>query len=118
MRSSHQRCSIKKYVLRNLTKFIKKYLCQSLFINKVAGLRPVTLLKKSLWHSCFPVNFAKFLRTSFLQNTFRQLLLENIHLPFSMQFPQFNQLRFPTQVFLIDCSPLMNCHCSLIHWTN
>ena len=31
--------------------------------NKVATLRPATLLKKSLWHSCFPVNFAKFLRT-------------------------------------------------------
>ena len=38
------------------------------FFNKVAGLRPVTLLKKSLWHRCFPVDFVKFLRTSFLQN--------------------------------------------------
>ena len=28
-----------------------------------------TLLKKRLWDRCFPVNFAKFLRTSFLQNT-------------------------------------------------
>ena len=31
--------------------------------------RLATLLKKSLWHRCFPVNFAKFLRTPFLQNT-------------------------------------------------
>ena len=31
--------------------------------DKVAGLRPATLLKKRLWHSCFPVNFAKFPRT-------------------------------------------------------
>ena len=31
--------------------------------------------KKRLWHRCLPVNFAKFLRTSFLQNTSRQLLL-------------------------------------------
>ena len=31
--------------------------------------RPATLLKKRLWHSCFPVNFTKFLRTPFLQNT-------------------------------------------------
>ena len=29
---------------------------------------PTTLLKKRLWHRWFPVNFAKFLRTSFLQN--------------------------------------------------
>ena len=30
-----------------------------------------SFLKKKLWHRCFPVNFAKFLRTSFLalQNT-------------------------------------------------
>ena len=32
------------------------------------GLKPATLLKKRLWHRCFPVNFAKFLGTSFLQN--------------------------------------------------
>ena len=31
--------------------------------------RPATLLKKRLRHMCSPVNFAKFLRTSFLQNT-------------------------------------------------
>ena len=31
--------------------------------------RPATLLKKRLWHRCFPVNSAKFLRTPFLQNT-------------------------------------------------
>ena len=31
--------------------------------------RPATLLKTRLWHRCFPVNFAKFLRTPFLQNT-------------------------------------------------
>ena len=28
-----------------------------------------------LWHKCFPVNFAKFLRTRFLQSTSRRLLL-------------------------------------------
>ena len=26
-----------------------------------SGLRPATLLKKRLWHRCFPVNFSKFL---------------------------------------------------------
>ena len=55
----------KKGVLRNLTKFTGKHLCQSLFLNKVAGLRPATLLKKRLWYKCFPVNFVKFLRTPF-----------------------------------------------------
>ena len=75
-RSSHQRCSIKKGVLRNFSKFTGQYLCQSLFFNKVAGLRPATLLKKSLWHRCFPLNFVKFLRTPFLQNTSGRVLLQ------------------------------------------
>ena len=39
-RSSHQRCSMKKGALRNFAKFTRKGLCQSLFFNKVAGLRP------------------------------------------------------------------------------
>ena len=47
----------KKGVLRSFTKFTGRY------------LRPATLLKKRLWHRCFPVNFAKFLKTPFLQNT-------------------------------------------------
>ena len=55
----------KKSVLKNFTKFTGKDLCQSLFFDKVAGLRPATLLKKRLWYRCFPVNFAKFLRTPF-----------------------------------------------------
>ena len=43
IRSSHQRCSIKKGVFRNFEKFTRKYLCQSLFFNKVAGIRPESL---------------------------------------------------------------------------
>ena len=38
--TSHRRCSVKKYVLRNSTKFTVKRLCQSLLFNKIAGLRP------------------------------------------------------------------------------
>ena len=37
---------MEKGVLRNFTKFTGKHLCQSLFFNKVAGLR----------HRCSPVN--------------------------------------------------------------
>ena len=60
-------------VLKNLPIIAGKRLCQSLFFNKVAGLRTATLLKKRLWHRCFPVNFAKFLRAPFLQNTSERL---------------------------------------------
>ena len=66
---------LSKKVLKDFAKFTGKHLCQSLFFNKVAGFRPATLLKKRVWHRCFPVNFAKFLWTPFLQNTSWRLLL-------------------------------------------
>ena len=53
--SCHMRCSLRKDVPRNFAKFTGRHFCQSLL--------PVALLKKRLWHRCFPVNFAKFLRT-------------------------------------------------------
>ena len=65
----------KKDVLGNFTKFTGKHLCQSLFFNKVAGLRSETLLKKRLWQRCFPVNFAKFVRRTFLTERVGWLLL-------------------------------------------
>ena len=40
------------------------------------GLRPATLSKKRLWHKCFPVNFAKFLRTLLFTDLLRWLLFE------------------------------------------
>ena len=64
-RSSHQKCSIEIVVLKNFTKFTGKQLCQSLFFNNVADLRPAILLKRRFWHRCFPVSFVKFFITSF-----------------------------------------------------
>ena len=64
-RSSRSEVFCSKGALRNFGNFAGKHLCQSLFFNKVAGLRPATLLKKRLWHKRFPVNFSKFLRTTF-----------------------------------------------------
>ena len=62
------RGALRKKLFLEISKKFKegKDLCQSLLFNKVAGLSPATLLTKELWHSCcFPVNFSKFLRTSF-----------------------------------------------------
>ena len=85
-RSSRPEMFCKKGVLRNFTKLTGKILFQSLFFYKLAGLRPATfyelaglrpstLLTKRLWHRRFPVNFAKFLRTFFLTEHLRRLLL-------------------------------------------
>ena len=73
-RSTHWRCSIEKGVLKTFVKFTGKHLCQS--------LRPTALLKKRHWHNCFLVNFAKFLRKPFLQNTSGRLLLIALNLKF------------------------------------
>ena len=45
------------------------------FLNKVESLKSANLLKKRLWYRCFPVNFAKFLRIYFIQNTSWWLLV-------------------------------------------
>ena len=70
-RSSRPEVFYKKGVLTNFAKFTGKHLCQSLFFY---------LIKKRLWHRCFPVNFAKFLRTLFLKEHLRWLLLRLAHL--------------------------------------
>ena len=72
-RSSHRRCSVRKGVLRNFTKFTGNTCARVSFSIKLQD--PATLLKKRVWYRCFPANFAKFLRTTFLQNTSGRLLL-------------------------------------------
>ena len=77
IRSSHRKYSVRKGVFftKNFTKFTGKHLCQSLFFNKVAGLRPATLLKKETLAQVFSCEFCEISRTPFLQNTSGQLLL-------------------------------------------
>ena len=66
----------KKGVLRNFANFTGKHLYQSLIFVKLAGLRPVTISKKRLWHRCFPFNFAKFLRIPIYIEHLRWLFLK------------------------------------------
>ena len=68
-KSSRPEVFCKKGVLKNFAKFTGKDLCQSVFFNKVAGFRPAILLKKRLWHWCFPVNFTKFLENTLFYRT-------------------------------------------------
>ena len=51
------------------------------FFNKVAGLRPASLLTKRLRHKCFSVNFVKFLKTTFLQATVSQNMKAYVRQP-------------------------------------
>ena len=56
----------KKGVHRNFAKFTKYSCARDSFLIKL-HLRDATLLKKSLCHWCFSVNFEKFLRTPFFK---------------------------------------------------
>ena len=49
------------------------------FLIKLLAPPPATLLKKRLWHRCFPVNFGKFLRTPFFTEHLWWLFL-HLHL--------------------------------------
>ena len=75
-RTSHRRCSVREDVLRNFAKFTGKHLCQGLF---VSGPKACNFIKKRLWHRYVRVNFAKFLRTSFSQNTSGRLHLLRVN---------------------------------------
>ena len=82
-RSSHWRCSGKADIQKQLREvFYKKLFLHSQNSQQKSvpewSCRPQsgTLLKKRPWQSDFRVNFAKFLRTSFWQNTFGRLLLD------------------------------------------
>ena len=61
--SSYQRCSIKKRVLKNITKFTGKHLCQSL------------LFDKQTLAQVFFCEFCQISRAPFLQNSSGRLLL-------------------------------------------
>ena len=61
---------------------VQRCYVKKVFFNKVAGLRLATLLKKRIWHWCFPVNFTKFLRTPFYIEHLWWLLLHILCLHF------------------------------------
>ena len=77
IKSSHRRCSVRNDVLKNFAKVTGKHVCQCLFFDKVAVLRPATFLKMRPWRRCFAVNFAKFLRTFFFREQLWMLLLKD-----------------------------------------
>ena len=68
-RGSRLEMFCKKGVLRNFAKFIRKHLFQSLFFNKIAGMRPATLLKKRLLGQVLSCEFCKISKNTFLYKT-------------------------------------------------
>ena len=74
-RSSHQRCSLRKGVLRNFPKFTGKYLCQSLFLLKLQT-SACNFIKKETMTQMFFCKFCEISKKTFLQHVSGRLLLE------------------------------------------
>ena len=62
---------MKKGALENFAKLTGKQLCQSLFFNKFAGLRPGTLFKKETVPQMLSCDFWKNFKNSFLTEHLR-----------------------------------------------
>ena len=76
-----------KNIILKISQNLQESICVGIsFFNKFAGLKPATLLKKRPQYRCFFVDFVKPLRTSFLQNSFRRLLLIEHHTFVMTQF--------------------------------
>ena len=72
--SSCQQILLNIGVFENFENFTTKYLCWSLFFNKVDDLQ---LYQKRLHHRCFPVKFEKFLITALFTEHLWWVFLEN-----------------------------------------
>ena len=73
----------KKGVLRNFAKFAGKHLCQSFFLNKIAGLRPATLKKRgSGMAQVFSCEFCVISKNTFFIEQLWWLLLKSTSLVF------------------------------------
>ena len=71
------------------------------FFNKIAGFSSPNLLKKRLWHRCFPVNFSKFLGTPFLTEQLWLLLLTNSLLQSSKKLTKLRLNEKPLSHFCV-----------------
>ena len=97
-RSSHQRCSIRKSVLKNFTKFTGKQLCWNLFSNKVAG-SACNVIKKETLPLVFSSEFCEIFKNTFftehLQTTASKLteyfhITQKVHCLKSVQIRDFS----------------------------
>ena len=81
-RSSHPDVFCKKSVLGNFAKFTGKHQCQSLFFNKVVGLRPeaCNFIKKEALAQVFSCEFCEISKNTFIIEHLWWLLLTELQL--------------------------------------
>ena len=64
-----------KAIFKNFAIILVKHPCQNFSFDTVAGFRLENLSKRRPSRSCFLVNFSRFLKAPFLQNSSKELLL-------------------------------------------
>ena len=72
-------------IFLKISQISKAYELESPF-NKVAGLQACIFIKKKLQHRCFPVKFAKVLRTPILKIICERLLLRLVSWSFLLNY--------------------------------
>ena len=99
-RSSSPDVFCRKGVLRNFAKLTEKHLYRSLFFNRVAGLRPATLLKKRLWYRRFfqKENLKK--RASFEEQKYTRYIRGNVNFGIIV-FSCLSSIKISLRFFLI-----------------
>ena len=89
---------LSSYLLKKFLKEIFNFVCALFSVQKQP---PELFYKKDvliLWHRCFPVNFAKFLRTPFLTEHIRWLLLSADMIEYRME-NNVNKQTISLQIF-------------------
>ena len=76
-RSSHWRCTVKKVFLK-ISQISQENVFVGVSFNKIEGLKTWNFIKKRLQDRCFPLKFARFLRTLILKKICERLLLSSL----------------------------------------
>ena len=97
-----RRCSFKKFA-----NFTVKHLCWNLFLIKSEGLKSSNFIETRLQNRCFPVKFAKFLRTPFFTEHLRWQYTSEIIFNFIYKLTKYN---YSYSIAFSSC-------CSNDHWT-
>ena len=115
-RSSCYQMFFKIGVLKNFGTFTRKYLCWSLLLIKLQAWR--TIIKKKLQRRCFPVKFAKFLKTPFLTEHLQWLLQSKVTIqPHHRKYVscKVRKIYFPIIFFQSSGSTFMTNFFSSLH---
>ena len=109
-RSSHWRCTVKKVFLK-ISQISQENIFVGVSFNKIEGLKTWNFIKKRLQDRCFPLKFARFLRTLILKKICERLLLSSLpHLAWYVGTYEFTISIIRTHVWSLMWSLFLRCN--------